>query len=129
MTKKQRDSVFEIFAAVPNSTLHHGDCVGADAQAHDIAIQFDFKIAIHPPENNAKRAFKTGPKTQVLILAPRPYLERNCDIVDSCEILVAAPQVSEEEMRSGTWATIRYARRKQCRVVLIMPNGKQVQIK
>jgi predicted Rossmann fold nucleotide-binding protein DprA/Smf involved in DNA uptake len=38
-------------------------------------------------------------------------LERNHLIVAACDVLNAAPLQDEEILRSGTWATIRYARK------------------
>ena len=38
-------------------------------------------------------------------------------------MLIACPASADEELRSGTWATIRYARRKLKRIYLILPDG------
>jgi len=54
---------------------------------------------------------------------PKPYLERNHNIVDESELLIACPKSKEEELRSGTWATVRYARKKGVRIILIYPDG------
>jgi hypothetical protein len=46
--------------------FHHGDCQGADAEAHDMvrALCPDWTIHIHPgPEGDSWRAHKTGDKT------------------------------------------------------------------
>ena len=53
--------------------LHHGDAVGADAEAHDIAVELDCGIVIHPPDDVRQRALKIA----ALNRAPRPYLDRN----------------------------------------------------
>jgi hypothetical protein len=98
--------------------FHHGDCVGADAEAHDIATQRCVRVVIHPPTEDRLRAFCDVTNGQVL--KPRPYIDRNHDIVDSCDVLVAAPRTDTELVRSGTWATIRYAR-KQGKLVSILP--------
>lgn len=100
--------------------FHHGDCIGADEQAHQIAYTLGFEIFIHPPANNSKRAFCESPGITVLL--PKPYLARNRDIVDSTNILIAAPK-EPEVLRSGTWATVRYVRREGKRIVLIDPDG------
>lgn len=97
-------------------TFHHGDCIGADAQAHDIAVEVGCSIVIHPPSNPNKRAWKPG-----FLLPAKPYLERNHDIVDMSRSLIATPKGEQEELRSGTWATVRYARRKHCSVEMIYP--------
>jgi hypothetical protein len=97
-----------LMAVEPNSEFHHGDCLGADEEAHEIAHELGFLIVIHPPLNKSKRAFCTR---AFQVLKPKQYLERNHDIVDACQVLFAAPKTDEEELRSGTWATVRYARK------------------
>lgn len=101
--------------------FHHGDCLGADEDAHNIVNNHIKKnmilanIIIHPPENEKLRAFCKN--DELSIKKPKPYLERNQDIVDSSDILIACPN-GEETERSGTWSTIRYARKLR-RVILI----------
>ena len=93
--------------------LHHGDCIGADTDAHNLVVDyfkenlysFVGRIIIHPPIIEYKRSFCKA-KT---VLPPKPYLERNHDIVDSSDVLIATPKEMEQQLRSGTWATIRYA--------------------
>lgn len=98
--------------------LHHGDCIGADADADSIAWNLGCRIVIHPPTDAKKRAFCDSGRT--IILKEKPYLERNHDIVDETEYLIAAPRDPyREEMRSGTWATIRYARKMDKKVVIL----------
>ena len=47
----------------------------------------------------------------------------NREIVDESELILACPPVAEEEFRSRTWGTIRYARNQSKAVVVIYPNG------
>jgi hypothetical protein len=48
-------------------------------------------------------------------------LERNRDIVDATVALLAGPDGNRERQRSGTWATVRYARGIGNRPVAILP--------
>jgi len=48
---------------------------------------------------------------------------RNHKIVDICDILVAFPQTNSETVRSGTYATIRYARKCKKPIIIIYPDG------
>ncbi len=97
--------------------FHHGDCIGADAEAHDLVRTFfpAVRIVIHPPIYNTKRAFKLGD----VILDPHDYLTRNKHIVRETECMVATPSSDVEEIRSGTWSTVRYARKTQ-KVVFVL---------
>lgn len=88
-------------------TVHHGDCVGVDSEAHDIAMDLGLRVEIHPPDSPSKRAFRTGD----VIHPRRPYLVRNADMALACDVIIAVPKRPCEEIRSGTWATVRAARR------------------
>jgi hypothetical protein len=99
--------------------FHHGDCVGSDAQAHDIAEECLLEIVIHPPLYSKYRAFKKTSR----ILDPKEYLARNWDIAMACDELIATPKGLKEELRSGTWATVRYFKKLVKPVTLIFPDG------
>ena len=88
--------------------FHHGACIGADEQAHDVAKSLGYRLVVHPPDNTAKLAF--GIRGGIW-RSPAPYLTRNHHIVDESEVLIAAPRSVSEVQRSGTWATVRYARK------------------
>jgi hypothetical protein len=47
----------------------------------------------------------------------------NREIVDESDVLLACPPIAEEEIRSRTWATIRYARNAGKYVVVVYPDG------
>lgn len=95
--------------------VFHGDCIGADTDFHKLCEEFrsnnidvNFVITIVPPDNNSMRGFNNGDPT----LKPKPYLERNKDIVRNSDILIGCPRdLKKEELRSGTWSTIRFARK------------------
>lgn len=103
MTHNQRRAFFEDtpIKAIMDVCykVHHGDCVGSDADFHRI-VRFKevVPIVIHPPDRDIKRAFCVGNEMK----EPKPYLERNHDIVDACDVLIACPKSTLEEMRSGT---------------------------
>lgn len=86
--------------------LHHGDCVGWDKQAHDIAVSLGITTVAHPPDNSKMRAFCCADYVRPAL----PYLERNREIVLSTVKMIAAPD-GPEVARSGTWSTIRTAKK------------------
>lgn len=102
-----------------HGTLHHGDCVGADADCHDIARELGWKIVIHPPYMDKLRANKKGDE----IRKTDSHLRRNRAIVAESELLVAAPAADKETRRSGTWYTIRHALEEKVAVLTILPDG------
>lgn len=91
--------------------FHHGDCEGADADAHDIVRMFfpHVRIIVYPPKSDYRRAFKQGDETK----EPEEYLNRDMNIVLAVDYLIGAPKTDNEVTRSGTWTTIRYAREAQ----------------
>jgi len=109
-TDEQLKMLYNVMQGLRHSTtieawFHHGDCVGADAQAHKIAVELKYKVALHPPDNPARRAWCKADYTYPEL----PYLERNQVIVETTRFLLAAPY-SREMRRSGTWTTVRKAR-------------------
>jgi hypothetical protein len=103
--------------------FHHGDCVGADAEAHAVARVRLWFMYGHPPSNPSKRAFCACDA----LADPFPYLVRNQAIVDAAEYLIAVPRAPEEhtsQRRSGTWFTVRRARLKGIPVTVVWPDGR-----
>lgn len=108
--------------------VHHGDCIGADSIIHNmILINSNCKnttIIIHPPKNSTYRANCNG--NNVLIHSPKDYLVRNKDIVNDTDALIAFPSTKNEVLRSGTWSTIRYARKCSKPIIVIYPDGSWI---
>lgn len=116
--------------------LHHGVCIGADEQAHFIALDLGHpSLVLHPPVNTKKMSrlilsadYKLrglhSLTDKIQVLDPEPYIDRNHDIVNATTHLYACPKGFKEELRSGTWATIRYAQRKRKPVTIVWPDGK-----
>lgn len=98
--------------------FHHGDCIGADAGGHDVAKRLGCKTVLHPPTTEAKRAFCEADEVR----KPAPYLDRNHDIVDEADCMIALPD-KHEVLRSGTWATVRYAKKHGKELVVVYPDG------
>ena len=126
MTAAQKAALAHLIMIDDLANLHHGDCVGADAEAHGIVLGEWKDVTIHPPIERVARAFCELPKPVgnyqgSEILAARPYLERNHNIVKACEVLIAAPISLHETMRSGTWATVRYARAMRRPIIILDP--------
>lgn len=110
--------------------FHHGDCIGADSQANDIAWAVGCSITVHPPTEPRNRFFckaETQGTQTFTILPEKPYMVRDKDIVNGSTRMFATPVGTEEELRSGTWATIRYARKKKIPLTIIWPDGSTTQ--
>ena len=104
----------------PGDKLLHGDCLGADEFVHHIALALNLRIVIYPANIPGKRARCHGASE---VHAPNDPLARNDIIARECDELVAMPRVQQEELRSGTWATIRYALKYGKGVTIIGPQA------
>jgi hypothetical protein len=96
-------------------TVSHGDCVGSDTDFHQLCISYKYThpektitVHIYPPDNPRLRGFNKGD----VVMPEKPYLDRNMDIIKNSDLLIACPvDKNKEEQRSGTWSTIRQARK------------------
>lgn len=121
MTSRQKERLCAKLIELDVTEFHHGDCIGADEQADNIARTIGgIVIVIHPPNNDSKRAFCER-RGLSKVCEPKPYLDRNHDIVDESEMMFATPGQRIEQLRSGTWATIRYARKVKKPGVILLP--------
>lgn len=94
---------------------HHGDCIGSDDQITSCvglhrAVHFrsNPQIVAHPGPVQNLRARNSYSD---IIRSEKPFLVRNCIIVDCTELLIATPLEMTEQSKGGTWYTIRYARK------------------
>ncbi len=117
MTDTQGIQLAKLLIDLKGKEFHHGDCVGSDEKAHKMALAAGYEVHIHPPKNKFYRAY-----CKIGISHPKePYLTRNKNIVKATDILIATPETKEEKLRSGTWYTIRYAKKLEKRVHILYP--------
>lgn len=129
MTNFQKRILKEILELKQCTEFAHGDCIGSDAEANEIAFDFGVRIfSIYPPLNQRKQAhcfpvteiqskydgqFRSviyrGITIQVRWFTKDEYLARNKKIVDHSQWMIACPKEHQHSIRSGTWSTIRYA--------------------
>jgi len=119
MSKEQLDAFKSIIKAKETDEFHHGMCVGSDKQAHDFIKSEEVKIVGHPP---SFKKFMAECNCDIF-MKPHDYLKRNKNIVDDTDILIATPDC-KEKVRSGTWSTVRYARKQHKKIYIIHKNGR-----
>lgn len=91
------------------SEFHYGTHEDAELKADDEAAKLAASLGYEPIPHHAARGGE---------------LARNHIIVDAVNVLLAAPQTDAEEVRSGTWATVRYARA-AVKPVVMLSRGKR----
>ena len=122
MNNSQIVRVMRLIDAHRPEVVRHGDCVGADAQFHKLCLAYGkCQITIHPPTVTRMRAYCKGAYET---MEPEPYLDRNKDMVNRSDLLIACPAGNKEELRSGTWSTVRYARKTVTELIIIYPSLK-----
>lgn len=120
MSALQKTALRVSLQEIHGDVFHHGDCIGADAEAHTIAVELGMKIVIHPPVDERHRAFCTG---HVEIRAALSHFARNRAIVDESEILLVGPLQMERQPYGGTWYTHDYGLKRAKKVMLVLPDG------
>lgn len=122
LTHQQRETLVKMLERVP-FTAYHGDCLGADAEFHWLVRQHcpDAKIETLPGDQPDMRANCEAD----FVHDPQPMLVRNAAIVALSDIMIACPAQRKELKRgSGTWATIRLAKKSRKPLFIIWPDGK-----
>jgi hypothetical protein len=130
ITPQQRGWLVRTMHSIGMTEFHHGGCVGSDEEAHRIALECftepaEKPIKVHPASGVAPWKVSgvcLRPHPLVEVLPPKKPLLRNRDIANPAQILLATPN-SEERLRSGTWATVRYARKIGVPVWVCYPDG------
>lgn len=123
MTREQRRRFVLLLLRLNPVQVHHGCCAGADNEANTIArVALGLETTGHPPLDNRLRVACICDEWR----QPKGYVDRDHDIVDETDRLVAAPRTAEEQLRSGTWLTVRYAVRQGKPVLVINPDGSTV---
>ena len=119
MNDLQIEEVFEYLQQFnPSDTeLHHGDCVGVDAQVAEIAKMLGMRIVCHPPEKTDMRAWFDSDETRM----PLSYFVRNRNIVDETDQLLVVPYQDSYQTNGGTWYTHDYAKKKNKNLVVFFP--------
>lgn len=102
---------------------NHGLCVGSDVQFHEMARALGYTIVGWPGVTNTGQVYQRASVICDDIMPVKFFLDRNRDIVMASSVLLATPSRKREEVRSGTWATIRHARKVKLPLCLIWPDG------
>ncbi len=119
MTGPQKNTVEELLKRLKATSLHHGDCIGSDSDAHGIAECLEISVIVHPPESAESRAY-CATKT---FRHQKGHFARNRDLVNETSVLIATP-LTPFETKGGTWYTINYGIKQRKPVYIVLPNGQ-----
>lgn len=129
LTDTQRLSLRVVLAdpAFRHGTLHNGVAVGAD-EACLLEADALGSPALHMwPASHARWRFALAVQFDwrglCTVHGVRPPLVRNRLMAEAAQVLVACPD-GPERQRSGTWSTVRHARKLGRTVVIVWPDGR-----
>lgn len=130
MTEAQKLALREITAddAIAHDywAIHHGDCVGADAEFHAYMTSASDPQCIriiHPGPIGENSAGCEIDERRDERRSPAPHMQRNRCIVAQSAIMIAAPYEMEPQKRGGTWATIGFAKKAGKPLAILWPDG------
>lgn len=122
-----------LFAWSP-TVLIHGGCIGVDDELDQLACELSIRREVFPAQVDYKKRVPEhlllGRKHSSVVIHPvQPPLVRNRIMVRRASRALALPGEAREVVRSGTWATVRFARTLLPReyVVVIAPDGSRIQ--
>jgi hypothetical protein len=121
MTYKQRIVCIKYITDLDPDWGGHGDCIGSDTDFHRICLAQQIQLHLFPSWLSS-RAHNDGFD---LCDPEKGPLERDRDIVNWADQMLATPK-GEEVLRSGTWTTIRFARKMGKVINIIMPDGSMI---
>lgn len=97
--------------------IHHGDCVGVDAEVAVYAKMLGHYVVCHPPIKKNLRAFTDYDECRPAY----DYLKRDRHIVDAVDLLIVIPLSAQRPKFSGTWYTHDYAVKTNVQLVILYP--------
>jgi hypothetical protein len=125
------DAVLECLGEFGRVTLHHGDCVGADEEAHRLARRRGARVEVHPGRGMTSSYLVPDLRARCEGDVVHPVLthfHRNRRIVDLSDVVVAAPREAVRQHRGGTWYTISYAEQRGKTLAVLSPRPDAVVI-
>jgi len=124
LDSEQKDKIISILDIYDNIIVSHGDCIGSDTDFHNLCMNYrnehpnkKIRIEIFPLDNPKLRAFN---EPDLLREKKQSNLQRNLDIIKNSSILIACPiDKNKEQLRSGTWSTIRKAIKQKLTTIIL----------
>lgn len=119
----QTEAIARLIYHMRPTRFVHGGAPGADMIAHRIAESIHTpEIEIHPSDQRSPAVW-SGMGSHCTIYPALPPLDRNKVLVRRIWGLLACPRSDVEELRSGTWSTVRYARAWGVPIYIIQQDG------
>ena len=128
-TLPQKNKLHELLQYYVPESVVHGGAWGSDHDFDTTCLMhgiFGDVIHIWPGSEEREKFWREHRQKQGTPLWMeewQPPLSRNRDIVREATVMLATPKLDHEEIRSGTWATIRHTRHMSKPLHIIWPDG------
>jgi len=125
LTNKQEEELLGLLRQLKPELGIHGACIGGDDIFDKLCVMEGIDRLVFPSNHLAKRIpnqellHRQPPR--VTIRPPKQALDRNRDIITAGDVLIACPRQQYEIVRSGTWTTIRAAKKVGMVVYILKP--------
>ena len=119
MTPEQKTRITDLISLSEYVWAAHGDCLGADADFHDIAVELGLSTHVFTPIKEDLRAFKTADRTT----GPDSYFARNRAVVAWSDGMLACPPCKPLPGSGGTDYTVNYAIKMEEPIIVVWPDG------
>ena len=103
--------------------VRHGGAHGADMEFHALWREELPRRFADVWTADAKQAKMFDGQDNVSVNPVMDPLHRDEEIVRRSKFLIACPHTQKEELRSGTWTTIRRARKIDIPILIVWPDG------
>jgi hypothetical protein len=121
LSKAQRSALPYALCAIRADQVIHGGAMGADTEFGTWTGSVE--VVIYPASAERYEYWRCVQSPWLTINPPIKPLVRNVIIANRCDHLLACPAEMVEQQRSGTWATVRYARKAGKPITLLLPDG------
>lgn len=108
----QSEPAIALLEQLRPTAVHHGGCTGADELLAIAASKLDSSptIVCHPA-SDVPDWFRSKVAPADFVQPAQPALKRNRAIAKAVHVLIACPSDSDPSGKSGTWSTVRAAKR------------------
>lgn len=131
MTTQQKLVVIQVLNLRTPLRVHHGACEGADrdlwklCRGHGLStLAAPIPQTMWPSKQEQHDWAKSVQEEGDVVEDIREPLRRNGIIAGRSDALLAIPKRDREELRSGTWMTIRFARKALRPILIVWPDGR-----
>lgn len=102
-------------------TVLHGCCTGADTEFHKMCREKKVRIIGYPAYTEQEKLADECDSRHGISYDP---LVRNRQMVNGADLVIGAPNTMKDQIRSGTWMTLRHCKKRRKNHHIVYPDGQ-----